>query len=64
MRGRASAEFWAQELADAYAYGMPPRDILAVPELSAHLTRKSLTAAARRYLRSDQYLDALWSAAE
>ncbi|MEO8185676.1 MAG: insulinase family protein, partial [Deltaproteobacteria bacterium] len=64
VRVKSSAYFWAQELADAYAHGMPPRDILAVPELSAHLTRKSLTAAARRYLRSDQYLDALWSAAK
>jgi zinc protease len=64
VRERSSGEFWSQELADAYAYGMPPRDIVAVPELSASLTQNSLAAAARRYLRRDQYLDALWSAAE
>lgn len=60
-RSSTSAEHWAEELAASFAHNIPARDILAVTELSAGLTAKSLGVTARRYLRSDRYLDALWS---
>jgi hypothetical protein len=54
-------QFWADQLEDAYLFSTPPQDILTLPALSQRITRESLTEAARRYLPSDQYLDAVWS---
>lgn len=54
-------QFWADQLAEAYMFGTPPQDILELPELSALITAEGLTHAARRYLRRDDYVDAVWS---
>lgn len=54
-------EFWLDELVHAYAEGAPPRRILALPKLSAHITREALRRAARRALPVDRYVDAVWS---
>jgi zinc protease len=55
--------FWVDQLEQAYLLGTAPQDILTLPELSTRITRASLAEAARQYLSSDQYLDAVWSPA-
>jgi zinc protease len=60
-RGMTSSEFWAHELEQALRHGTPLSDIAKLPELGASVTGESVAAAARRYLKQDRYLDAVWS---
>lgn len=55
--------FWLEELAHAYGEDAPPRRILELPNLSAHITREALRLSARRSLRLDSYVDAVWTPA-
>ncbi len=57
----SSSQFWADQLEEAHLFEVPPQDILALPELSAKLTAEGLLQAARRYLRNDDHVDAVWS---
>lgn len=60
-RATKANQFWADQLAEAYMFGTAPQDILELSELSARLTAEAFAHAARRYLRKDDYVDAVWS---
>jgi zinc protease len=53
--------FWLEELVHASRERVSARRILELPNLSAHITRDALRLAARRHLRLDHYVDAVWS---
>jgi zinc protease len=50
--------FWIQRLVDKYRMGEDPRQILILHELTKRLTSDNLRAAARKFLRDDQYIEA------
>ncbi len=51
--------FWLARLVDKYRMGEDPRDVLILHDLTKRVTSDNIRAAARRFLRGDQYLDAL-----
>lgn len=59
---RISARFWVAELAQAYASGRDPRSLLERARLTSRIDPEHLQRAARRYLRADQRLEAVWAA--
>jgi zinc protease len=50
--------FWLERLVDKYKLHEDPRQILILPELTQRLTSDNLRAAARHFLRDDQYVEA------
>jgi hypothetical protein len=54
-----AGELWLEALADAYRRGNDPTQVLAERTQPARLSSAALRAAARRYLRVEQHLDAL-----
>jgi predicted Zn-dependent peptidase len=54
-----SAPFWLQQLLAAYRFGRDPAAVLEEATRLDHVTRDGLRRAARRYLRADQYLEAV-----
>jgi len=64
MRARAleastpRAEFWLEALSDAYRSGGDPSRVIAERTDTTRLSSDALRAAARRYLRDEQHLDA------
>jgi zinc protease len=52
-------EFWLGRLVSAYKMGDDPRDILILPQLTQRVTGENIRAAARQFLRDDQYLEAV-----
>jgi zinc protease len=52
-------EFWLGRLVSAYKMGDDPRDILILPQLTERVTSDHVRAAARQFLRDDQYLEAV-----
>jgi predicted Zn-dependent peptidase len=63
QRELASSTFWLNELATSYLEGREPQPLAKRRELLSDITSQSLQAAARRYLRQDRSLDAVWSPA-
>jgi zinc protease len=63
QRALKRPEFWLDELASAYLKESDPGQILELPKWTARIDREHLRSAARRYLRQDQYVDAVWAAA-
>jgi zinc protease len=61
-RDLVSKSFWVRELAQAYLTGHDPRRILELARLTSRIDPEHLRSAARRYLRDDQYLEAVWAA--
>jgi zinc protease len=53
-----SNDFWLGRLVTKYQRGDDPRDILILHELTKRITSENLKLAARKFLRSDQYLEA------
>jgi zinc protease len=53
-----SNSFWLERLVDKYKLHEDPRQILILPELTQRLTSDNLRAAARHFLRDDQYIEA------
>ncbi|MEO8181274.1 MAG: insulinase family protein [Deltaproteobacteria bacterium] len=51
--------FWQEELGNAYRRGLDPAEIVATFKNGARISSAALQASARRYLRLDQYVDAL-----
>lgn len=51
--------FWQGELANAYRHQLDPAGIVATLSNGERITGAALQASARRYLRLDQYVDAL-----
>jgi len=51
-------DFWLGRLATKYQRGDDPREILILHELTKRITSENLKAAARKFLRRDQYLQA------
>lgn len=56
--------FWLQELGNAYRRELDPAQIVATVTNGAHVSSAALQAYARRYLRTDQLVDALLLPAE
>jgi zinc protease len=50
--------FWLQRLVDKFRMHEDPRKILDLTELTQRVTSEHLQAAARRFLRDDQYVEA------
>jgi zinc protease len=50
--------FWLQRLVDKFRMHEDPRKILVLTELTGRVTSQHLQAAARRFLRDDQYVEA------
>jgi zinc protease len=50
--------FWLERLVDKYKLHEDPRQILILPELTKRVTSDNLRAAARHFLRDDQYIEA------
>jgi zinc protease len=53
-----SNAFWLERLVDKYKLHEDPRQILILPELTQRVTSDNLRAAARKFLRDDQYIEA------
>ncbi len=52
-------DFWLGRLVSAYKMGDDPRDILILPRLTQRVTSENVRAAARQFLRDDQYVEAV-----
>jgi len=52
-------DFWLGRLVSAYKMGDDPRDILILPQLTRRVTSDNVRAAARQFLRDDQYVEAV-----
>jgi zinc protease len=52
-------DFWLGRLVSAYKMGDDPRDILILPRLTQRISSDNVRAAARQFLRDDQYLEAV-----
>jgi len=51
--------FWLERLVSKYNLGEDPRKILILNQLTARITSDNLKLAARKFLRDDQYVDAV-----
>lgn len=51
--------FWLERLVNQYKMNEDPKQILILHELTKRVTSDNIRLAARKYLRDDQYLDAL-----
>jgi zinc protease len=51
--------FWLGRLAASYERGEDPRQILILHDLTKRVTSDNIRLAARKYLRDDQYIDAV-----
>ncbi|MBT8493587.1 MAG: insulinase family protein, partial [Deltaproteobacteria bacterium] len=51
--------YWSRELADAYRYGDDPKGILDFKKYVDKVSSKRVRAAARKYLRANQYFTAV-----
>jgi hypothetical protein len=54
-----SSAFWLDHLLDAYRQGRDPAAVVAQAARVEHIDSDTLRRAARRYLRGDQYVEAL-----
>jgi zinc protease len=57
--GLTQNQFWLDELANAYRQGTDPVQIPRVWQTQAGIGSQELKSSAQRYLRSDQYVDAM-----
>jgi zinc protease len=51
--------FWLESLLNRYKMGEDPRKILSLKDLTQRITSDNLKLAARKFLRDDQYVDAV-----
>ncbi len=58
-RAFLSNQFWLESLAQAYKHGDDPMQIIELASAENLVTSSRIKQAARRYLRLDQYVDAL-----